>query len=62
MPTTFIASARLRNRGVETAYEITYLMALSRHVSLQPDVQYVANPGGEYPAATVATLRLHVGF
>ncbi len=57
-----IASAHLRDQGVETAYEATYLIALSRHVSLQPDVQYVANPGGTYPDATVATLRLHAEF
>lgn len=55
-----IASARLRGQGVETAFEATYLLAVTKYVSLQPDLQYVVNPGGMYPAATVALMRLHV--
>ena len=57
-----IASAHLRGQGVETAYEITYLLVLDEHVSLQPDVQYIAAPAGTHPAATVATIRLHIDF
>jgi porin len=57
-----IASAHLRDQGVETAYEVTYLFALDAHVSLQPDLQYITNPAGTFPAATVATVRLHVDF
>ncbi len=57
-----IANAHLRGQGVETAYEVTYLWTLSEHFSLQPDLQYIDNPGATYPSATVATLRLHVDF
>ncbi|TAM64221.1 MAG: hypothetical protein EPN49_00670 [Rhodanobacter sp.] len=57
-----IARADLRGLGVETAYEITYLVALSPHVSLQPDLQYVNKPGGNLPSAVVANLRLHLEF
>ena len=57
-----VASARLRGAGVETAYEATYLFAMSGHVSLQPDVQYVVHPSGILPSATVVTLRVHMEF
>lgn len=56
------ARAELRGLGAETAYEVTYQIALAPQVSLQPDLQYVANPSGTYPSATVAGLRLHVEF
>lgn len=55
-----IASAHLRAKGDETAYEISYLMTLTEHLSLQPDLQYIVNPGGTLPVATVALLRLHI--
>jgi len=57
-----IARASLRGLGLETAYEVTYVLTLSAHVSLQPDLQFVDNPSGAYPQAIVGTLRLHIGF
>lgn len=55
-----VARAQLREQGAETTWEIAYRMPLSRHVTLQPDLQYVQRPGGNLPSALVALLRLHV--
>lgn len=55
-----ITRADLRGLGVETAYEATYRIALSRHVALQPDLQYIDKPNGNLPSAIVAGLRLHL--
>lgn len=52
----------LRGRDAETSYELTYVLSLVDDVSLQPDVQYITNPGGQYPDAWVATLRLSMEF
>jgi porin len=57
-----VARARFRGLGTETSYEATYQVVLTPHLSLQPDLQYVAHPGGTLPSALVATLRLHIGF
>lgn len=59
-----VARADLRGLGTETAYEATYQFVVSPHLSLQPDLQYVNNPGGggNLPAATVAMLRLALTF
>lgn len=57
-----IARVRIRGSGEETAYEATYVLALSRHVFLQPDLQYIAHPAGRYPSSVVFMLRVHVGF
>lgn len=57
-----VARAQFRGLGIETSYEATYQIVLNRHVSLQPDLQYVEHPGGTLPSALVASLRLHVGF
>ena len=57
-----IARVRLRGLGEETAYEVTYVVTFSSHFDLQPDIQYIEDPGGRYPSATVFTLRAHVGF
>ena len=48
----------------ETHFELTYLDNLSKHLSVQPDVQYVVNPGGDAAAksALVFMLRLQAGF
>jgi len=47
----------------EASYEIFYLIQYSGWGSLQPDFQYVVNPGGKgLPNASVLTLRLTVSF
>lgn len=55
-----VALAELRDGRTETAFEATYVLAISGHVSLQPDLQYVLYPGGTQPSATVLALRLHL--
>ncbi len=57
-----IAHAALRGQRAETAYEVAYRLVLSRHVALQPDLQYVRHPGGRPGAALVAMLRLHLAW
>ncbi|OIR05336.1 carbohydrate-selective porin, OprB family [mine drainage metagenome] len=57
-----IASADYRGRGVETAYEATYRYVISNYVALQPDIQYIDNPGGVHRSAVVAILRLSLSL
>ncbi len=57
-----IAMAELRGGRTETAVEATYVLAISGHVSLQPDLQYLLHPGGTRAPATVLALRLHLAF
>jgi porin len=47
----------------ETAVELFYDIRLGRHLSLKPDLQYIANPGGAgLDDAWVATLRVELSF
>ena len=47
----------------ETAIELFYRYQLGPHLSLKPDLQYIANPGGVGAKdAIVGTLRLEIGF
>lgn len=48
--------------SAETSYELTYLAKLTRHINIQPDLQYIQHPSGYYPDAMVGMLRLHVEF
>ncbi len=57
-----VALAELHGGRTETAFEATYVLAISEQASLQPDLQYVLNPGGTHAAATVLALRLHLQF
>lgn len=57
-----VALAKLRGGHTETALEATYSMAISKHIWLQPDLQFVLDPGGNGPPATVLALRAHVQF
>jgi porin len=63
-----IAMARAWIRGAvnaaETTWELTYVARLSRHLYLQPDVQYVAHPSASRSIdnATVIFMRLHMEF
>jgi porin len=49
-------------RSYEMAFELFYRLKISPWLILQPDLQYIANPGGQYPDAVVATLRLEMHF
>lgn len=61
-----IASAHLRHtQNTETAIELTYRSNITRHISVQPDIQYIINPSGtgtETPNALAGTLRFFIGF
>jgi porin len=48
----------------ENVLEITYLANLTEWFSLQPDFQYIFNPGGfgRTPNAAVAGIRFNVTF
>jgi porin len=46
----------------ETAFEMYYLLSVNGNLSLQPDVQYIWNPGGIYPDALAGGIRFRVNF
>lgn len=66
MLTGGVAHAQLRGDALdaETACELSYIIAVHRFVSLQPDLQYIVHPGGRTDVnnALVASLRLHLEF
>ena len=49
---------------LETQFELTFSDQISEHVTLQPDLQYVVNPGGDRSVdnALVLGLRVGIGF
>jgi porin len=52
------ATAFIRHAAPETSYEATYVFSFGDHFTVQPDVQYVVNPGGgDIPSAWVFILR-----
>jgi len=59
-----IDSGRSIRSHHEAVLELTYQAVLGDHISLQPDVQCIFNPGAAEPAATafVMGLRLNVKF
>ena len=48
----------------ETTFELTYLTQVSKHLAVQPDLQYVIRPGTHpaTPNAWVAQLRFEISF
>ncbi|MGH8012608.1 MAG: carbohydrate porin, partial [Candidatus Binataceae bacterium] len=46
----------------ELALEMFYNLQLAPWVSIQPDLQYIVNPGGQYPDALIGTLRLKLAL
>jgi len=57
-----VTQMNLRGLAAETSTELTYQFSLMDDIALQPDVQYIASPGGMYPAAWVFTLRFNIAF
>lgn len=49
-------------RSYELALETFYKMQLTPWLFVQPDLQYIVNPGGLYPNALVGILRLNMEF
>ncbi len=54
------AAAGIQMDRFETAYELFYKYQYSPFISLQPDIQYISNPGGLYKDALVPGLRFEV--
>lgn len=48
----------------ETGFEVTFSDNLTEWLAIQPDLQWICNPGGTLTAhdAVVATLRLKASF
>lgn len=46
----------------ETAVELFYKYQFSQFITFQPDIQYIANPGGQYRDALVPGMRFEVVF
>ena len=59
-----VARAWLRGtpHPAETVLEATYIWRLDKWVALQPDLQWVLNPGGVNPDVLAGILRLHLEF
>lgn len=49
-------------RSYELAMELFYRIQIAPWADLMPDLQYIVNPGGQYPNALVGTLHLSVNF
>ncbi len=54
------AAANIDMTRFETYYETFYKYQVSNFISLQPDVQFISNPGGLYKDAVVGGLRFEV--
>lgn len=46
----------------ETVLELTYAFQVNENVTLQPELQYIINPGFELPNALVAGFRAQFSF
>lgn len=56
-----LARAWIRGGTAETSVETTALVPIGNgSVALQPDLQYILHPSGQYPNALVVGLRLHL--
>lgn len=44
----------------ETGFELTYSDQLGEHITIQPDVQYILNPGGDSDADDVLVVGTRV--
>lgn len=49
-------------RSYELSLETFYRLRFTPWASIQPDLQYILNPGGRYPDALVATIRAEITF
>lgn len=57
-----IFSKRRTGYGDETGCEIFYKAALTENLALQPDLQYIARPSGQYRDALVLGLRFELAL
>jgi porin len=46
----------------ELAFEAFYRVKVTGWAKLQPDLQYIIHPGGQYPNSLVVTIRMEVNF
>ena len=52
----------LNNIKNENVFECYYMVSLLNTLSIQPDFQYIANPGGVYDNAVVTGMRMNLTF
>jgi porin len=57
-----ISAAAGLPQSFELALEAFYRLQILRWAWIMPDLQYIINPGGQYPNALVATLRMKLDF
>ncbi len=50
------------SHSYELAMEVFYKLPITRWAKLMADLQYIINPGGQYPNALVGTLRMKLNF
>jgi porin len=56
--TTGALASEYRFRGYETVFELSYQMQVKPWLQVQPDVQYVLNPGGGIPNPNNPTQQI----
>lgn len=52
-----IFSPCLEGRGAETAIEFFHKAQVTPYIKIQPDLQYIVNPGGQYRDSLVVGVR-----
>ncbi|OIQ89508.1 carbohydrate-selective porin, OprB family [mine drainage metagenome] len=57
-----LSRVALAGGGAETVTEAVYAWRFDPSLSIQPDLQYVADPGGVYAHAWIGGVRLHLAF
>lgn len=57
---TWVGLRRQGGWANETAVETSYRIALDEFLWLQPDLQYIVDPGGSEPDSLIATIRVAV--
>ncbi|MEJ2723553.1 MAG: carbohydrate porin [Deltaproteobacteria bacterium] len=49
-------------KSYELAIETFYRLKVAGWIEIQPDLQYIVNPGGQHPNALVGTVRMEANF
>ncbi len=50
----------MTGQSAETVIELFYKAPVNDHLTLQPDVQYIASPNGSLPDALVIGMRFEL--
>ncbi|MCE5250515.1 carbohydrate porin [bacterium] len=57
-----LVNPEMKDMKGETAFEYYYQTTIMGKLTLQPDVQYIINPGGMYDNALVTGMRVYINF